>query len=39
MVLPGMHSMPLMLGQMQASYAFFFAFYPNDLAAINMNRS
>ena len=31
---------PLMLGLMPASYAyFFFAFYPSDLAAINMDRS
>jgi len=32
--------MTLMLGLMPASYAyFFFAFYPSDLAAINMDRS
>jgi len=31
---------PLMLGLMPASYAyFFFAFYPSDLAAITMDRS
>ena len=31
---------PLMLGLMPASYAyFFFAFYPSDLAAINMDRT
>ncbi len=31
---------PLLLGLMPASYAyFFFAFYPSDLAAINMDRS
>jgi anaerobic C4-dicarboxylate transporter DcuB len=31
---------PLMLGLMPSSYAyFFFAFYPSDLAAINMDRS
>jgi anaerobic C4-dicarboxylate transporter DcuB len=33
-------STPLMLGLMPSSYAyFFFAFYPSDLAAINMDRS
>jgi anaerobic C4-dicarboxylate transporter DcuB len=31
--------MPLMLGLMPASYAHFFAFYPSDLASINMDRS
>lgn len=31
---------PLLLGLMPASYAyFFFAFYPSDLAAINMDRT
>jgi anaerobic C4-dicarboxylate transporter DcuB len=31
---------PLMLGLMPSSYAyFFFAFYPSDLAAINMDRT
>jgi anaerobic C4-dicarboxylate transporter DcuB len=31
---------PLMMGLMPASYAyFFFCFYPSDLAAINMDRS
>jgi anaerobic C4-dicarboxylate transporter DcuB len=31
---------PLMLGVMPSSYAyFFFAFYPSDLAAINMDRT
>lgn len=31
---------PLLLGLLPASYAyFFFAFYPSDLAAINMDRS
>ncbi len=33
-------STPLMLGLMPSSYAyFFFAFYPSDLAAINMDRT
>jgi anaerobic C4-dicarboxylate transporter DcuB len=31
---------PLLLGLMPSSYAyFFFAFYPSDLAAINMDRT
>jgi anaerobic C4-dicarboxylate transporter DcuB len=31
---------PLLLGLIPASYAyFFFAFYPSDLAAINMDRT
>ena len=31
---------PLLLGLLPASYAyFFFAFYPSDLAAINMDRT
>ena len=32
--------MPLLLGLVPASYAyFFFAFYPSDLAAINFDRT